>query len=333
MLQTGGSHGKLQRFPIRFQRMEAVDQAGGERVPGPHPVNDVPNLVFPRNQEFLPVVQHRRPSVMVRRMALPQGHRNFFQIRKLLEHPVRKPPVVVRLHIPGFDVHIGRHAQRLLAVLLVGHDHIRMLDDLGHDLLRRPAVFPEILPVVQITGDGQALLLRLQNRLQRDEGRGLGNCRRDSGDVKPSAPRKNIIPRDLPADHLRDCGVCPVVNDDGRPLVGPGLQEIDPQPLTLPDDAGNIHPLPAELRDATVPDPVRGDQAHEGNVHSEMGQPHGYIRLSPAEGCLQRRALEKPFAARGLQSQHDFAEGNDFFHSLYPFFTRWIANPEISRSK
>ena len=141
--------------------VQAVDQAAREAVTAADAVDDVADFVFLRDVEILSVIEARRPAIPVGAVALAERDGDALHVWIGFQNLIAKRTVLLAVELTGFDVHIGCDFKRFLHVFLVGNRNIDVLCKFAHDLAGFFAVFPEILAVVQVTGDGDVPFLCL----------------------------------------------------------------------------------------------------------------------------------------------------------------------------
>src|SRR5205085_10256904 len=95
---------------------------------------------------------------------------------------------------------------------------------------------PELLPEIKIDRHARTRLLRGLERVARARGGPVAQRWCDAGDMKPVRAAENTRPVDGAGFHLADGRSRAIVNDGGGPLAGAGFHEIDPNPVTAPED-------------------------------------------------------------------------------------------------
>lgn len=107
----------------------------------------------------MPVVDAGSPVVGIRALGFAQGDSHLLEIRIQVHRGLGDGLVHVAVELAALHVGLGADAQGLLEILLVGDGDIHIAGQLAHHFLGFLAVFPEILAVVQVAGNGQAHLL------------------------------------------------------------------------------------------------------------------------------------------------------------------------------
>ena len=93
------------------------------------------------------------------------------------------------------------------------------------------------------------------------------------------------------------------------------FHEVDTQTLTAAGDLGGIHAVTAEAVHSGLADGVGGQLGNESGIHAVVSQGNSDVGLAAAEGGLKRGSLNETLVVEGLQTQHQFAEGNNSCHS------------------
>ena len=263
----------------------------------------------------LPVEEHARPVVLAGGDGGAQGDGHGLEaeaLGQLAGHALIA--LVVQLSPRNVGVG-GLDAEDVLGVLLVGDAHVHIPAQLGHGLAGLlPG--PQLLAVVQVAGDGDALGLGDLDGLLADGGHVGAQGGGDAGKVEPVRPLKDLVPVEVGGGGGGDGGAGPVIDDLGGPLAGALLQEVDAHPVAAPDDVGHIHAVAAHLVDGGLSDVVGGELGDESGVQPVIGQGDGHVGLAAAVSGSQRGGLNEPVVALGGQTEHDLAEGN---HSLSHF--------------
>ena len=152
-------------------------------------------------------------------MALAQRDRDALHVRVGFQNFVAERAVLFAIQLAGFNVHIDRNFERFLYVFLVGDRHIDIFCKLSHDLAGFLAVFPEVLAVVEVTGNRDVPLLRFLDGLKRQLHCGFGNRRRNACDVEPLHTLERSVPVNIAGLCQRDRGIRAVIDDLARQLV------------------------------------------------------------------------------------------------------------------
>ena len=87
----------------------------------------------------------------------------------------------------------------LLGVLLVAKDEVAAFHEGRHNLSRGLAIFPKVLPVVEVAGHEYSKSVRGLYRLKADIRRTLADRRSDTGPMEPVRSLEDL----LPIDHSR----------------------------------------------------------------------------------------------------------------------------------
>src|SRR5699024_1065520 len=230
----------------------------GKAVAAAHTVDDVLDLVFLGDVEVLAVVEAGGPAVPVGAVALPQGDGDHLHVGVLRQDLVPQDPVLLPVQLTGLHVHVHGDLQGLLHVLLVGHGHVHVLGHLPHDLGGLPAVLPQVLAVVEVAGDGDALGLGGLHGLQGQLHGALADGGGDTGDVEPLHTLEDLVPVDVAGLGQGDGGVGTVIDHLAGQLVGAVLQEVDAHAAGATLDLAHVHAEAAQLLDTLVANGVVG---------------------------------------------------------------------------
>ena len=149
-------------------------------------------------------------------MALAQRDGDALHVRVGFQNFVAERAVLFTVQLAGFDVHIDRNFERFLYVFLVGDRHIDVLGHLAHDLAGFLAVFPEVLAVIEVAGDGDIAFLRFLDGLQAEFHRGLADGRGDTRDMEPIHTLERSVPVDITGLCKRNGRICAVIDDLAR---------------------------------------------------------------------------------------------------------------------
>ena len=196
--------------------VEAINQAAREAVTAAHAVDDIPDLILLGNIEVLAVIQACRPAVPVGTVALTKRDGDALHVRIAFQDLIAERAVLFAVQLAGFNVHIDRNFERFLYIFLVGDRHIDILCKLSHDLAGLFAIFPEVLAVVEVAGNGDIALLRFLNRLERQLHCGFRNCRRNTRDMEPIHTLERSVPVDITGLCKRNRRICAVIDDLAR---------------------------------------------------------------------------------------------------------------------
>ena len=208
-------------------------------------------------------------------------------------------------------MHIGLtlDPQRHLAILFVGDADIDELHQLAHHLHRGLPVLPQIFAVVEIAGDGQPLLSRFANRLQRQSRRRRAQCRRDACDVEPARALQNRIPIDIAGLGKGDRAIVAVVNHLRGTLVCARFHVVHAHAALGAQDLRSVHAKAAQLRHHGVGDRiVRRQRRDVGRRQSETRQRHRDVGFPAPKSGHELRRLQEALEARRRQAQHDLSE-------------------------
>ena len=141
--------------------------------------------------------------------------------------------------------------------------------------------------------------------------------------MEPVHTLKNGIPVELGGIGLLDGGVGPVIDADAAALGSALFIEIDAYTVTAADDFGGVHTVAAQGVDCSLTDGVGGQLGHIDGIHAVVGQRHGNVGFTAAEGKLHVVTLDKTLIVVGLQAEHQLAEGYDLCH--YPLASLTIS--------
>ena len=212
----------------------------------------------------------------------------------------------------------GLDAENVLGILLVGDTQVYILAQLCHSL---PGLVtsPQLTPVVQVAGDLAAVSLGGLTGIPTGGHHVFSQGRGDAGEMEPFGPRKDGIPVEILRLGLLDGGVGPVVDAHGTPLGSTLFIEINAHPVAATDNFGGIHAVAPQAVHRRLADGVGRELGDVGHIHTVIGQGHRYVGFAAAEGEFHMVALDKALVVVGLQTQHQFTEGNDFCHITSPF--------------
>ncbi len=150
--------------------------------------------------------------------------------------------------------------------------------------------------------------------LQAGVGGAARQGRGDAGEVEPVGALEDLAPREVARLHQGRGAAGAVVDHLRRPLVGAGLQEVDPGPVAGQADPAHVHSVAAQGAQGRLADGVPGQRGDEGRAQAEQGQGRGHVGFAAAEPGLQPGRLEQSLMAWRLEPQHDFAECNNSLH-------------------
>ena len=207
--------------------------------------------------------------------------------------------------------------QGLLEVLLVGDHGINVLDQLGHDLVGRLAVLPEILTVVKVAAYMQAHGLGAPDGLQAQIRRTLADGGRNTGQMEPRSAVKSLLPVNIPGLGFTDGTACAVIDHLAGALHRAGFQKVNAHAAVPPDNIAHIHAKAAQFPHTGIAYIVFWQHAHKGGIHAIVRQGNAYVRLSAAKGGLQAGGLEQTLVAGAFQAEHDLAKGNNLRHGPF----------------
>ena len=245
-------------------------------------------------------------------MALAQRDRDALHVRVGFQNFVAKRAVLFAVQLAGFDVHIDGNFERFLHVFFVGNRHIDVLGKLAHDLAGLFAIFPEVLAVIEVAGNGDVPLLRFLDRLKRQLHRAFRNRRRNTRDMEPVHTLEGFVPVDIAGLCQRDRGIRAVIDDLARQLVCAALQVINAHTTLAADDLLCAHAKIAQLADAGVCNIVLRQNSQKFRVHAVICKGDCHVRLAAAEGSFQHRTLEEALVSRRFQAEHNFTECQNF---------------------
>ena len=203
--------------------VKAINQTTREAVTAAHAVDDIPDLILLGNIEVLAVIQACRPAVPVGTVALTKRDGDALHVRIAFQDLISECFVFFAVQLAGFNVHIDRNFERFLYIFLVGDRHIDILCKLSHDLAGLLAILPEVLAVVEVTGDGDVPLLCFLDGLQAEFHRGLADGWGDTRDMEPIHTLERSVPVDITGLCKRNRRICAVIDDLARQLVRAAL--------------------------------------------------------------------------------------------------------------
>src|SRR5699024_5002858 len=84
-------------------------------------------------------------------------------------------------------------------------------------------------------------------------------------------------------------------------------------------DQAGVNAIAAQAVDSALANGVSGQLGNESNIQTVVGQGNSHVGLAAAEGELQGVGLNKTLVVEGLQTDHQFAEGNNSHDSKLLF--------------
>src|SRR5699024_7204800 len=82
------------------------------------------------------------------------------------------------------------------------------------------------------------------------------------------------------------------------------------------DDHAGVDAVAAQAVDCALADGVCGELGDESGVHAVVGQRDSHVGFTAAEGELEGACLDEALVVVRLQTDHQFAKGNDFHCSV-----------------
>jgi len=332
VLQTGRGHRVAQRGLRRaeFGGGEGEDQTAGERVAAADPVDDG----FGEQSVVLgDIVEHRAPVVVGRRQTLAQGDGDAADVRELLRHLTRHVRIAGGVEFAGMDVGVaGLDVEHVVAILLVGDDHVDEGQDAAHDVLRQFLLrrwrvpVPQFAAVVEVDGHARAGRLRAFRRHAGGLRRVPRQGGSDAAQVQPLRVGKNRVPVVGVGGGGGDGAIRPVIHHLARTLVGAGLEKIQTEPAAVTvDDVAGVDADPAHRVHRRLRQRVVGQGGDKTRAPAEVANGRGHAGLRARVHHLERARLAQSQIARRSQPAHDFPEGDDnIFHG--PSFSRWCGS-------
>ena len=328
MLQTTCRDREFEGLLPILVEIQSGDQPGCKTISPSHSIDNVGDLVLPRQVKTIRIAQTRGPAVAIGTARFPQRHRDDRHVRKRLEDLGRQSLVFARVECAAFDIDVDVNVEALLAVFFIRDTNVDVLHQLAHDFGRRLAVLPQLASEIEIARHRQAVLFGGLACFEREIRRTLAQRRCNPRNVKPLRAFEDLGPVEVAGTRFAYRRVCTVVNHFRWPLVRPCFQEIHADALTLANDAGGIDTELAEFPDSTLGNVIVRQRRDESRIKTVVRQRNGYIGFTTTERCLQLRRLEEALVRRRLEPQHDLAEAQEVAH-LEPslaFAAIWIAS-------
>ena len=250
------------------------------------------HLVFLAEIVLISVIEHRRPIVVVGGNGLPQGNCNLLKskaIRKLLCH------ILISLVVYRSLGHIGIRCldtKYICCILLIGNAHIYILAEFAHDL---SCLFlaPELIAVIQVTGNLHAKLLSRLAGIQTDCCNRVVERRSDAGKVEPVCPLQNLVPVKIVLVCCIDGRTCAVIDHLGWSLGGTFLQIIDSHTVSPADDITGVNAVPSQGIDSRLSDLVLWQLCDKACVKPIVGKRHCHVGLSASKRSAKLVRLYK----------------------------------------
>ena len=262
--------------------------------------------------------KHAGPVVVIRADALAQADGERLDVRIGVHDDLREILVHLGVQLAGVNAGLHLDAEALLAVLLVGDHDVDILGDLGHDLDRLLAPLPQLLAVVEVAGDRDALLLALLQRFDGRVAERLGQRGRDAGDVEPVCIREDRIPVKIAGLHRGDRRVVTVVDDLGGAHVRAGLREVEAEALVGEPNGARVQTEAAQLVDGCTAEIVLRQRRDELRLVAVCADSNRDVGLRAAEGADHVRRLQNHFSAGRGDTEHQLTKSNNFFHFCLP---------------
>ena len=208
-------------------------------------------------------------------------------------------------------------AEDFLCILFVAEDKVATRDQFRHDFGGSLAVFPEVLPIIQVARYGDSHPFGGVYRLPTYLGGSLTDSWRDTSPMKPVCPLENSFPVYHARLNLGYGGMGTVVYHFARTGYGSGLKEIDSHSFASTDDVVGLYSVAVQIRQTCFSNIILREAGYILNLHPIMCQGHGDIGFSSAIRSCQFLGLpETKVSGRG-KAQHDLAECYDFLHGIY----------------
>ena len=188
-----------------------------------------------------------------------QGDDYLFGTGKLLHHLFTDRLKISGIHLSAGMFHVESFrfdAEYFFGILLVTEYHIAAGHQCGHDLRCFFAIFPEILPVVEVARYGHPHLIGSLNGFEAGIRRALRQCRSDTCPVEPGSFLQYLLPVEHPFFHRGDGGVCPVVYHFRGTGHSTCLEEVNPHAFSATENAGCSHIVFPQVGDAPFSDIV-----------------------------------------------------------------------------
>ena len=212
MLEAGSGYRKFERFLVRRQGEEAIDEAAGEGIASTNAVDDVGDFVMAADEEFLTIVHAGGPAVVACTFRFAQSDGDGFERRVFAQNFFGEGLIDGVTELAGVDIDIGGDAEGHLAIFFIGDDDVNVRHEQAHDFGGLLAVLPKIFAVIEIAGNGEAEAFGFANAFNGEIGAGGAQGGGDTGDVEPGGILEGGVPIEIAGFGQSDGGEFAVVD-------------------------------------------------------------------------------------------------------------------------
>jgi hypothetical protein len=174
---------------------------------------------------------------------------------------------------------------------------------------------PELLPVVEVVGDGEARLLGASQCFGGHVRGGRAQGGGDAAHVEVFRAFEDLPPVELAHLDRADGRTGTVIEYARRTGRRSELDEIDARPAVVaPHNVGTVD---AELLGPGADHPaegVLGELRDPGALEAEPGDAHRYVELRAAHVHIEAPGLFKPLMVGGGEPDHGLSKGDDIVH-------------------
>src|SRR5580765_8475935 len=225
VLETGERKPDLHDIVEIEPRAQAVQDAGGEGIAGPDPVDDPGDHDLVGLRRALTAVDPRRNAMGVGIDDVARGRRDHVERGKLREHGVGG------LSAPLLPFPDERAAEQQRYIAMIAEQYVCLADEPAQHLFRVAVPFlPELGAIIAVERDQKPLRVRRLGRRDRSLGAAPAQSRRDPGKVQQIRARKQSFPIEIARPGEGKAASLAVVDDIRGPEARPRRQEIKPHP-------------------------------------------------------------------------------------------------------
>ena len=134
--------------------------------------------------------------------------------------------------------------------------------------------------------------------------------------MEPVYALEDVVPVKVSRGSFLNGGVCTVIDADAAALRSALLVEVDAHAVAAAGDLAGVNAVAAQAVHSRLADGMGGQFGDVGHVDAVVGQRHSHVGLAAAEGELQMVGLNKTLVVIGLQTNHQFAEGDNFLRHV-----------------
>ena len=138
--------------------------------------------------------------------------------------------------------------------------------------------------------------------------------------MEPVSALENGIPVKIRSACAGDGRAGTVIDDLGSTLRSTLLHEVNAQTAAASDHTFGVDTKVTQRVDGILTDLMGGNFADKGCVHAEIGKGNRNVCLAACVGSFKAICMQKSQVAGGVQSHHNFAEGNNTLFHMYLLF-------------